>query len=238
MRMNYYIIYTARTGSTLLYNYLKQLGFGMPYALINDSTLPPEQRTMDGLKANLESRRVGNYCGAKVVWANLHYIHEHIQEGLSAYDVLYELLEDPKFIYLYRHDIIAQAVSHLKHQLLDRLHVKNETDRKTYKEMEARLSTEKTKDELYAELHLEIARIWKDRRCWELFFKRHKIEPLDIAFEDFIGNKTGTLEGICHFLGNPISLSENNLIETTQRVKSSLDDKWYGIVMNFFERLY
>ena len=97
--MNYYILCTGRTGSTLLYKYLKQLGLGHPCELANDDILPPEKRTFEGLKQNLEARRVGNCCGAKVSWGTLDYISKTFSEDINVYNLLYDLTRRPA-IYL------------------------------------------------------------------------------------------------------------------------------------------
>ena len=122
-----------------------------------------------------------------------------------------------------------------KHKMLDRVHVRNDKDREIYNEIDACLTTELTP---YSKIDTEIAGLWKNARAWSMFFDKYKIEPLGIAFEDFIEDKMGTLEGVSLFLGNPISLSDGELEEEVQSVRTAVNEKWYADSMEYFTGLF
>lgn len=231
--MNYYVVSTGRTGSTLLCKYLQQLRLGYPYELANDAVLSSRKRTLEGLKSNVEARRVDGVCGAKVAWGTLTYIDRHIQSGINAYELLYDLLEDPRFIYMYRRDAVAQGVSMVKHKKLDRFHVKNGKDRDVYDEIEACLALDVVPR---AAIDAEIVDLWTEAQAWELFFDRYKIQPFPIAFEDFIANKMGTLETVCHFLQWP--MAGLDLDDPVQSVRTAVNGEWYAEVLSEFTDLF
>ena len=240
-KMNYYILCTPRTGSTLLCKFLKQLKLGKPYELASDHALSSEERTIDSLKKDLEGRRSGGYCGVKVVRPNIDYVNANIQKVTSTYNLLYDLLEDPKFIYLYRHDIVAQAVSNVKHELLGRFHIYNDKDQIEYEKREAELSELLTtssaeRNKIYDRLHLEMAYLYKEMTFWNSFFSKHHIEPFSISFESFMANKMGTVEIVSHFLGNFVSLSDGDLKEEIRSTRTNLNKKLYNRMMNVFEK--
>ena len=230
-KINYYIITTGRTGSTLLCGYLKQLGFGHVNGLADDKNLPSDQRSLDGLKKNIEARRNNNYCGVKVSWSNIYWIDKHIQPVTCAYSLLYDLLEAPHFIYLHRHDIVGQAISMTKHIMLDRFHIRKDTDREEYKEMESALANQPVPHQKIAS---EIINLWKNDRAWELFFEHHNIQPLRISFKNFLSDKVNTLEQISAYLQKPQSVANIDFHDKTQSVRTNINNTWQKEILSKF----
>lgn len=226
--MNYYIIITARTASTLLCRYLKQLGLSYPQAIAGDRIMKSDQHSIVGLKANIEARRKNGYCGVKVAWGNINWIEKNIEKDICVYSLLYDMLKDPRFIYLYRQDTVPQAISIVKHAKTGSFHISNESYQERYREKELKLVEQPTPAQ---QIITQISELWKQKEAWELFFERYKIQPLRIDFEDIIANPKEVLSDISLFLGKHISLADMELEEQDKSVRTSINHKWQADIM-------
>lgn len=97
--MNYFILFTQRSGSSHLCNLLASIGLGKPgeYGLFED-------RTFDRLTAALNEQ--GEIAGVKIDW-------ETLKDLLKQPDDLMEQFS-PRLIYLKREDRLGQAISWAK----------------------------------------------------------------------------------------------------------------------------
>ncbi len=220
--MNYYIVTEGRTGSTLLCDYLKQIGAGSPDAIFNKRF-----DNIEAYRAYLDNEKVGNAVGAKVSWDALQY---HCED---AFKFLTKVLPDPKWIHLTRRNRVMQALSREKHLRLDSQHVHDPVEMEKYRAADAELAAQEVpEDAIWDRIHLNSI----ENIAWLRFFDKYGITPLTIEFEDFIADKTGTLATICRFLG--IRAKSRNITDNILRTFTNTNKEWYNSVMASYTKLF
>ena len=81
---------------------------------------------------------------------------------------------------------------------------------------------------------IEFNGILKDTRHGTYISRRYQITPLEVIFEDLVGDRDTTLKQICAFLEVPLRLDmlEEKLISTHTKV----NDKWYDRVLGGYAK--
>lgn len=229
--MNYLIATAGRAGSSLLNSYLQQLKVGYPQAWL-DPNFYEKPYTIDDIKDALENKaRKKGILGVKISW---WYIFETNKiTGMTFDEMIESLFPDPKFIYLTRRDRVHQALSRVKHVLLSQSHVRNEEQQKEYNSKELELKDIPVPDE---DIKGHLLSNLKGHIAWENCFKEFNIEPFRLDFEDFIGNKKGTIIDILNYLDFPVP--ENIEIEDEYKpTHSNINDEWHDKLLSDQKRI-
>lgn len=232
--MNYIVLTSGRSGSTVINNYLKQLGVGYPQAWF-DGTAPlyPVDPTIDKLKAFLETKRVNGILGLKFSWGSFFALRSKLKYKGNLKMFLDEVMPDAKFIYQKRRDRVHQAVSREKHVKVGTSHVRDEVGMHTYKTQEKQamngpIPVRQIKD-----------RIWlltKEAIAFDIFFEKHGIDPHILYFEDFLKDYKAALRGILDFLSLPSEKIE--VEEIYKNTHSDLNEAWHDAMLSEYKRCF
>jgi LPS sulfotransferase NodH len=106
-------------------------------------------------------------------------------DGFDPFDELPNL----KFVYLERHDLLGQAISHVRAQ---------QTDQWTSHE---RPNSDPTYD--VNGINNELYNLLRDRGDWNLYFASNGLAPLRVYYEDVVRNPQGAADQLADFLGVP-----------------------------------
>lgn len=99
------------------------------------------------------------------------------------------------YIHLSRRDLLAQAVSRVKAEQTGLWHIAPDGS-----EVE-RLAPPQAPRYDYARIRRHLAQLKADDAAWIVWFKRHGIGPLQVAYEDLSGDPHAVLVRICGALG-------------------------------------
>lgn len=200
----YVICTTPRSGSNLLCNLLESSGvMGQPKEFLNlDSVILPfaqrnnlidsESRiyldkylnsTVDKFSSN------NNIFGMKLLFDQF--------EPYMELNSVREFLQNFKFIWLFRKDVLSQAVS---------MHIAKETNEWTYlNEQQNREQENKNRRDFvqYDELKINkfLRKLAKDNLNWIEFFSINQIEYLPVTYEEVLLNSQQICHKICNFCG-------------------------------------
>jgi LPS sulfotransferase NodH len=211
---SYLICCCERTGSTLLGDALISTGIaGRPQAYfsrvgINNPRMPRilrEAKDDDNYldKVIAAATTPNGVFGAKVHWE--HFVtlvakaerlartqHGGVAAGVP--ELLRLALPDLRYIWLVRRNDVARAISHYRARKTDRWHV------------DSRWSTDDTEGEPDFDFHQIDAFVRSgksDSLRWRQCFQDHDIVPLELFYEDLIGDLEGTVRRVLGFIGIP-----------------------------------
>ncbi len=176
--------FTPRSGSTLLARALLESGIaGAP----GDYFAPhvrqaaaerwgdiPLRQYLDILLAHRTSPQ--GVFGFKVAW----------QSWIRVMDIG-EMLKPIRWVWVRRRNVIAQAVS---------LEIARQTDQ--WNSWQSGVEKEPEYD--FDAIHVHRRRLTANNQEWEHYFRDREITPLEVTYEDFAADYTGTLEGVFEFL--------------------------------------
>ena len=226
--MNYYIITEGRAGSTLLCDYLKQLGMGFPHAWLDNEETVTE--SIETIKASIEEKRQNGILGIKISWGILFKIRKAFDDTeFNVKQFMDTLLPNAKFIYLTRRNKVQQALSRIKHMRLGASHVHSDEEKAEYEAKERELATQPVPtQEIYARIYQHIT----ESIAWDYFFEKHYINPLRVDFEMLTRDRDETLMKICYFLGFPITeLTLSHVEATVKSTHTELNEEWYHTIL-------
>ncbi|MCV6638224.1 Stf0 family sulfotransferase [Candidatus Albibeggiatoa sp. nov. NOAA] len=191
-QVKYVVCSTGRSGSFLLCRQLfnSQLGIPQEYfnpnhqELISSRLGIPSANNHDYLAFLLSHRTTANH-----VWGMKLHWHQYQNKQLFIDNHLLD--SDVKYIFLYRDDLVAQAISY---------HLSFVTGCWGFDETQTSVPH---KVDFYDLAHIEkcYQRLIEGNEGWKTFFKQKNIEPLRIKYEDFIQNQPHHMRKIVDFLG-------------------------------------
>lgn len=186
----YIIAFTPRSGSSYFCDLLSMSGsVGKPGEYLNPDFIPDILRSIPG--KNMEEYIINvlkkhqsrnGISGFKVSW---------FQFRIALSIVGSDFFDDFKFIYLYRRDIYNQSVSLYIATESGQFHTNTEIDFR--KRENVRYDFDKIK--------FWFNHIKNQELGWKNFFKKNKIFPLVITYEDILDDPLGCIEMVYHFLG-------------------------------------
>ena len=151
-------------------------------------------------------RRFGDYLGrvleagtsdngvfaAKVMWGYLHELVFELRRLARAYEdddlaVLRRFFPEPRFVWLRREDVVAQAVSWAKAVQTDQWAAQQPAQREPEFDFEQ-------VDALY-----HLARVHDG--CWRRWFSAQGIEPHPVVYEELAAEPERVAQGVLDFLG-------------------------------------
>ena len=221
--MQYYIVASnPRTGSHLLCSILAQNKCGEPLEMFLDFIFKPEGKTLTDFR---KAATKGDFCGVTVQVHHLKRVFRIVEEltGRVPENImsgLQTLFPDAKWIYLYRHDKVKQAISLLKaRRTQDYEHFPWDKDKNNQIDY-----GEYSREEI--RMHLEWFCIWDS--FWLTFFKRNAIEPLFISYEELVDNKLLTTVKVFEFLGYTTDTVKMNPDFMPIRQYDEVSQEWYN----------
>ena len=225
--MNYIIVTEGRAGSTLLCQHLKQMGIGHPYPHLSSDVLNRKLDSVNQFADYLESKRVNGILGLKISWGILTKLDVDHNLNLNAHEFLSEVCPNAKYLHQTRNDRVHQALSRIKHLKMDSSHIKTASGHDKYKKKENEFLENMSIP--VDEIHDRIQRNIKGYKAWDIFFNAYQITPLEVVFEDLVGDRNTTLKQICAFLEVPLRLDmlEERLIST----HTPVNDAWYDRIL-------
>jgi LPS sulfotransferase NodH len=212
--LSYLICCAERTGSTLLGNTLIDSGIaGRPRSYFNRVAPynPRMQRILGHAKddeayldkAITAATTPNGVFGAKVHWQHFLNLIARVERSsppdpmaAAAVDRMQVHLPDLRFIWLTRRNAVARAISHYR------------VKKTNAWQLDSRWITDDTGGEGEPgfdfdgiDAFLRAGQIEDEH--WRRFFQQHDIRPLDLVYEDMIGDLAGTVQSILEFLGLP-----------------------------------
>jgi LPS sulfotransferase NodH/GT2 family glycosyltransferase len=210
VRAKVFICSTPRTGSYLLCRAMIHHGIGIPHEYfhaLHAATIGPRVginalqngwllKTDAGLRRAyirevMYRRTVNGIFSAKVQWSELvHFLNN--PEGL-------ELLQNGHFLYLYRDDLLAQAIS---------LHVSYQTGRWGFDDL---LTSEPRAEPNFldnASINKHLEEISAHDMAWRRFFTCNRISPLTVSYESLIADTGSVLRSMVESFSLKVSSTD------------------------------
>jgi LPS sulfotransferase NodH len=209
----YLICCSERTGSTLLSDALLNTGIaGRPHGYFSRVALynPRTRRILREMnddnyldKVVAAATTPNGVFGAKVHWEHFVTLAARAGRFAGARDgevaaLVPEVLEVPlpnlHYIWLARKNEVARAISHYRAKKTDRWHV------------DSRWTTDDSEGEPDFDFHQidAFVRLGKgDELRWRQFFRDHNIVPLELFYEELIGNLEEAVRRVLEFIGIP-----------------------------------
>lgn len=203
VRAKVFICSTPRTGSYFLCRAMIHHGIGIPHeyfhllhgtiigprvginALQNSWSLRTEAGVRQAYIREVMNRRtVNGIFSAKVQWSELARFLNN-PEGL-------ELFQNGHFLYLYREDLLAQAIS---------LHISHQTGRWGFDDPVASEPRPEPNFLDNASINKYLQEISMHDMAWRMFFARNQISPLTVSYENLIDDTGGVLRSMVEAFG-------------------------------------
>lgn len=225
--ISYLVCGTPRSGTSLLCGLLASTGLaGRPeeYFWRDDEPHWSEQWGVTGftdyLRAAIAHGSTPNgVFGAKVMYGYLPDLLGKLAAlqggaGLDDRTLLERAFPGLRFLWIWREDMVAQAVSWSK---AIQTNVWSASDRRAPSAEPPRFD--------FRQIHELVRQARSGRKGWKRWFKAHHIEPLRIRYEDLMTDMSGTTRGSLSFLGieHPVDLAVQ---AQTARQADSINDDW------------
>jgi LPS sulfotransferase NodH len=240
--LRYVICATPRSGSTLLCSGLASTALaGDPDEFFNPRKLFLRLQTFNLSVGSLEDYVAGliertaspnGGFGVKLMWEDLsNFLDDNLGEfpdyaPLQTVDRLAKLFNQPKYIFVTRRDKVRQAIS---------LRKAYETDIWKMPRDKSLTSDNGTPQD---ELRFDFYRVRKlmhgidhDEWEWMRFFKRSKIEPLTVVYEDFVANFDKTIRTTLSHIGVEVGADFEVPPMRLNKQADAVSDAWYAQYM-------
>jgi LPS sulfotransferase NodH len=223
---SYFLCGTPRTGTNLLTGLLKSTGLaGKPEEYFWRDVMEEwaqawrAETFRDYLAAVVHDGTTPNgVFGAKVMWAHMDDLLDRLRTlsgGPKASDraVIERSFPRPRFIWIWRDDAIAQAVSWAK---------ADQTD-VWYDHADGTPAEEPDFDA--DDIRRHVRRVAEHNDRWARWFASNGIEPLRVRYEDLVADEVGVTHRILAFLD--VEVPDGLAIEAqTTRQGDALNDEW------------
>lgn len=225
VRAKVFICSTPRTGSYLLCRAMIHHGIGVPHEYfhaLHAAIIGPRvgiDALQDGwlLKSDagirsayirevMSRRTVNGIFSAKVQWSEVaHFLLN--PEGL-------ELFQNGHFLYLYREDLLAQAIS---------LHISYQTGRWGFDDL---VTSEPRAEPNFLDnalINKYLDEISLHDMAWRRFFTRHRISPLAVSYESLIADTGSVLRSMAETFN--LEVSSTDFAYTEERSTDTRDPR-------------
>ena len=236
----YLICATPRTGSSLLCGLLDSAGVaGHPESYFR---APDEQEwaarwgiaSPSGafgyagyVQAAIAAGRTGNgVFAARIMWGTLDEVVAKLApvypgRAGSDIDVLNRAFGRTRFVYLWRADVVAQAVSLLR---AEQTNVWFETEQA---EQEPRQEPEQEPRFDFGQIHDRVQLIEEHNTAWRQWFACAGIQPHVVRYEDLDADPVGIARGVLGFLGLRLPPGRQIVVQH-RRLADELSAQWAG----------
>ena len=238
---SYIVCSTPRSGSTLLCKTLEQLGgYGQPKEYFH-------RHTIKRLKLNNNPDKFISYChsifedgldthgvfGMKIHWWQVFDFLTIARQSprfkkKEDLDILTTFFPNPKFIYLWRRDILAQAVSATIAMQTGNWEKIRNNKAKNPLQSEAKLHKDKLKS-----LKFQPWRIYEwekslaeNNQCWRKFFRDNCLNYYEIVYEDLVKSFVKEITNILDYIGVNNNQITNKIEAPTQRQSNMINQKF------------
>ncbi|MFQ5646631.1 MAG: Stf0 family sulfotransferase [bacterium] len=228
-QIRYLICSSSRVGSNLLFSLLENAGVARPGPHERIRIRIREIREANWNETDLKGFIEGVFrsrstslgvSGFKIHWNQLEDLVRAVNKtdkykGMSVWQAKPFFPSDLKYIHLARADKVRQAVSRLKARQTNLWDLRKE-DKRAFPENPV-LDLER--------LDRLVVQSKREDRNWKKFFKKNRISPLELKYEEITGDYRGTVTGILKYLGAPVP--DDLTIETdTIKMSDGLSEEW------------
>lgn len=234
MRIDSYIVCcTPRTGSTLLCSLLNSTGVaGKPESFFRSQDLDRRAlewniRQPDGsykfeefLSCVTDIGRTPNgVLAVRVMWGTMEELVDQLRslgEDGNDKEVLSSIFGVTLFVYLYRRDVVAQAVSRAKSEQTNVWHITSESAQSCQKNAEVHYN----KELIESFVHESV----QHNEAWNQWFSRIKIEPLRLTYEELDQDNAGATRRVLDYLG--LKQSASRIEAANTRMADATSEEW------------
>lgn len=224
-RSSYFVCGTPRSGSWLLCGLLASTGVaGRPHEWFYENTEETNRRAWgvslfpDYLRCAHDAGTTPNgVFGSKLMWAQLEDLLVRLRQlGDAASDssLIERHFPSPRFVWIWREDFAAQAVSWAKAIQTGHWHHWDATDSSAVPIYD--------RGQIEALAH-EVA---GDNAAWRAWFAANDIEPLVVRFDYLVADVVAVTRGVLGFLG--LAADRISIAERTAKTGDHVNAEWLG----------
>jgi len=225
---SYIICATERTGSTVFCDLLSQTGLaGRPDEHFNDLLHFMVDNGNIDYYGFIRALIVNTMTPNRIFGTKMHrFMYRRFEktmkkvvgdEKLKSKALIRSILPEPKYIYLIRRDRVRQGISLWKGHKTDLWHVSDNNN----------LGEKKEPEYDFFEISKDIRIIERQHSSWCKFFRKNRIRPLVVEYEDMINDFNGTCVKVLDYIG--VSLPDNFVIPTpfSKKMANAFTEKCY-----------
>ncbi len=219
------IAFTQRCGSNFLCEQLRANGIGdpaeyfqYPFGVVNRQFYDDLGVDCDDfagfLGALIEKRSVNDIFSVKIAWDHKNAFIDAIKKIDSSIDSLEDFFPGARWLFLRRHDKVAQAISLWKAQKTGVWVAKNSS-----------MSGKEKPEYKFFEILDSLMHILIEDLFWERYFYERKIDPLTLYYEDYAQNVKNAVLMVARYLGvsEQLRLGESNDIASVDTIVKQRD---------------
>ena len=230
----YIICATPRSGSTLFCQYLTSTGVaGIPASYFRKEDLLEYAEHWQILRPDgsydfadylAATRRAGStdngVLALRIMWSTLEEVTAHLSRlypDLAGNEraLLEQAFGRPKFIYLRRDDVVAQAIS---------LYRASQTG---YWHIDEGQAPNQPPTFNFDAIHSFVAELRQDNLDWQSWFQKVDVEPLPVVYEDFAADPKTTVTEVLRFLELELPVGAE-LSASNRRLADEVTTLWLG----------
>jgi len=195
------IAFTQRCGSNFLCEQLRVNGIGdpaeyfqHPFGIVNRQLydeLGVDYSDFAGfMGALIEKKSVNDIFAVKIAWDHKNALLDAIKKIDSSIDSLEDFFPDARWLFLRRHDKVAQAISLWRAQKTGVWVAKNSS-----------MPGKEKPEYKFFEILDSLMHILAEDLFWERYFYERKIDPLTLYYEDYEQNVRSAVLMVARYLG-------------------------------------
>ncbi|MBZ0251262.1 MAG: Stf0 sulfotransferase family protein [Burkholderiales bacterium] len=223
VRTSYSIAFTPRCGSTALTHMLTNAGFGNPTEYFQypyeDSEYwnwLPGNTVAERLVELAGSYQGGGMFGAKLAHDHRAYLEGSLEKELGGQVTLEDVLPCHRWLYMYRRDVVDQAISAYIARSSGIWHVKEGAP------APGSLGVEYDFLAILAQVHIALV----GQFHWDVFFRQRGIDPFRIVYEDFAVRQGEVLAEIRSFLLPGTDASNRSSVTVPISIPEKMSSRW------------
>ena len=219
------IAFTMRCGSNFLCEHLRANGIGDPVEYLQYPFGVANRQFYDDLgvdygdftgflDALIENKSVNDIFSVKIAWGHKNAFLDAIKKIDSSIDSLEDFFPGARWLFLRRHDKVAQAISLWKAQKTGVWVAKNSS-----------MPVKEKPEYKFFEILDSLMHILVEDLFWERYFYERKIDPLTLYYEDYEQNVKNAVLMVARYLGvsEQLRLSEPNDIASVDAIVKQRD---------------
>ena len=219
------IAFTMRCGSNFLCEHLRANGIGNPVEYFQHPFGVANRQFYDDLgvdygdftgflDALIENKSVNDIFSVKIAWGHKNAFLDAIKKIDSSIDSLEDFFPGARWLFLRRHDKVAQAISLWKAQKTGVWVAKNSS-----------MPVKEKPEYKFFEILDSLMHILVEDLFWERYFYERKIDPLTLYYEDYEQNVKNAVLMVARYLGvsEQLRLSEPNDIASVDAIVKQRD---------------
>jgi len=219
------IAFTMRCGSNFLCEHLRANGIGNPVEYFQHPFGVANRQFYDDLgvdygdftgflDALIENKSVNDIFSVKIAWDHKNAFLDAIKKIDSSIDSLEDFFPGARWLFLRRHDKVAQAISLWKAQKTGVWVAKNSS-----------MPVKEKPEYKFFEILDSLMHILVEDLFWERYFYERKIDPLTLYYEDYEQNVKNAVLMVARYLGvsEQLRLSEPNDIASVDAIVKQRD---------------